>query len=333
MKKKIIIFGATGNVGSYVFKYANEYFENKDYEVIASGRRKTDFFEKRGIKYYSVDLSKKEDFDVLPTENVYAVIYLAAEIPSYMDNYSAEKYVNSNIIGAFNVLEYCRKVKADRILFSTTVFDISLSAKPGVVLKPDMPLNFSYKGDHAVYVITKNTAIELMKHYYEEYGLKYFVFRFPTIYNYSSYHYYFPNGIKTKRPLYTMIERAMKGEDIELWGNPNYSKDMVYVDDCAQMICKAVEVNRDHGFYNVGTGKPITMQEQIETIIDVFSPKDKKSKIIYKPEKPVGGGFLMDITNAKEELGYEPKFSCRDLFENYKKEMELDRFADLRRKD
>ena len=41
----------------------------------------------------------------------------------------------------------------------------------------------------------------------------------------------------------------------------------------------------------------------------------------------------MDITNAKEELGYEPKFSCRDLFENYKKEMELDRFADLRRKD
>lgn len=333
MKKKIIIFGATGNVGSYVFKYANEYFENKDYEVIASGRRKTDFFEKRGIKYYSVDLSKKEDFDVLPTENVYAVIYLAAEIPSYMDNYSAEKYVNSNIIGAFNVLEYCRKVKADRILFSTTVFDISLSAKPGVVLKPDMPLNFSYKGDHAVYVITKNTAIELMKHYYEEYGLKYFVFRFPTIYNYSSYHYYFPNGIKTKRPLYTMIERAMKGEDIELWGDPNYSKDMVYVDDCAQMICKAVEVNRDHGFYNVGTGKPITMQEQIETIIDVFSPKDKKSKIIYKPEKPVGGGFLMDITNAKEELGYEPKFSCRDLFENYKKEMELDRFADLRRKD
>lgn len=333
MKKKIIIFGATGNVGSYVFKYAKEYFENKDYEVIASGRRKTDFFEKRGIKYYSVDLSKKGDFDVLPTENVYAVIYLAAEIPSYMDNYSAEKYVNSNIIGAFNVLEYCRKVKADRILFSTTVFDISLSAKPGVVLKPDMPLNFSYKGDHAVYVITKNTAIELMKHYYEEYGLKYFVFRFPTIYNYSSYHYYFPNGVKTKRPLYTMIERAMKGEDIELWGDPNYSKDMVYVDDCAQMICKAVEVNRDHGFYNVGTGKPITMQEQIETIIDVFSPKDKKSKIIYKPEKPVGGGFLMDITNAKEELGYEPKFSCRDLFENYKKEMELDRFADLRRKD
>ena len=115
--KKIIIFGATGNVGSYVLKYAREYFDTKEYEVIASGRRKTDFFEKRGIPYYSVDLTKAEDFDVLPQEDVYAVIYLAAEIPSYMDDYQPDKYIKSNIIGAYNVLEYCRKTKADRILF------------------------------------------------------------------------------------------------------------------------------------------------------------------------------------------------------------------------
>lgn len=43
--KKIVIFGATGNVGSYVLKYAREYFNTEEYEVIASGRRKTDFFE------------------------------------------------------------------------------------------------------------------------------------------------------------------------------------------------------------------------------------------------------------------------------------------------
>lgn len=333
MKKKIILFGATGNVGSYVLKYASEYFNNEEYEVIASGRRKTDFFDKMNIKYYSVDLSKKEEFSILPTENVYAVIYLAAEIPSYMDNYNADKYIHSNIIGAYNVLEYCRKVKADRILFSTTVFDISSYAEPGVLLKPDLTPKFSYSGDHAVYVITKNTTVELIKHYYEEYGLKYFIFRFPTIYNYSSYHYYYPNGIKTKRPLYVMIENAMKGEPIELWGDPNYSKDMVHVYDCAQMICKAVETNKNNGIYNVGTGIPVTMQEQIETIIDVFSPKDKRSQIIYRPEKPVGGGYLMDISNAKEDLGYEPKYTCRDLFENYKEEMQLDRFKDLRRKD
>ena len=48
MKKKIIVFGATGNVGSYLFKYATEYFDKNEYEIIASGRRKTDFFTKRG---------------------------------------------------------------------------------------------------------------------------------------------------------------------------------------------------------------------------------------------------------------------------------------------
>jgi len=330
--KKIIIFGATGNVGSYVLKYAREYFDTKEYEVIASGRRKTDFFEKRGIPYYSVDLTKAEDFDVLPQEDVYAVIYLAAEIPSYMDDYQPDKYIKSNIIGAYNVLEYCRKTKADRILFSTTVFDISLSATNGAVLKPDMPHNFSYKGDHAVYVISKNTAIELIEHYHQEYGLKKFIFRFPTIYNYSPYHYYYPNGVKTLRPVYRMIEQAKKGEPIELWGNPEYSKDMVHVYDCAQMICKAVEVDREEGFYNVGTGKPVTLKEQIETIIKVFSPKDHPSEIIYCPEKPAGGGFLMDVQNAKEELGYEPKYDCLKLFEDYKKEMEINRFEELRRK-
>lgn len=330
--KKIVIFGATGNVGSYVLKYAREYFNTEEYEVIASGRRKTEFFEKRGIPYYSVDLTKAEDFDVLPQEDVYAVIYLAAEIPSYMDDYQPDKYIKSNIIGAYNVLEYCRKTKADRILFSTTVFDISLSATNGAVLKPDMPHNFSYKGDHAVYVISKNTAIELIEHYHQEYGLKKFIFRFPTIYNYSPYHYYYPNGVKTLRPVYRMIEQAKKGEPIELWGNPEYSKDMVHVYDCAQMICKAVEVDREEGFYNVGTGKPVTLKEQIETIIKVFSPKDHPSEIIYCPEKPAAGGFLMDVQNAKEELGYEPQYDCLKLFEDYKKEMEINRFEELRRK-
>ena len=44
--KKIVIFGATGNVGSYVTKYASEYFDKDEYEVIASGRRATSVFDK-----------------------------------------------------------------------------------------------------------------------------------------------------------------------------------------------------------------------------------------------------------------------------------------------
>ena len=329
--KKVIIFGATGNVGSYVTKYASEFFNRDEYEVIASGRRQTSVFDQFGVNFVQVDMLNKTDFTKLPQEDVYAVVLLAATIPSYMSDYSGEKYLETNIMGTYNVLEYCLKVKVDRILFSQTVFDISLYAAEdtNVVLKPDLPPYFSYSGDHAVYVISKNTAIELLKHYYAEYGLKYFVFRFPTIYEYSTFQYYYPNGVKTIRPLYKQINRAKKGEPVELWGDPEYAKDMVHVYDCAQMLCKAVLVNRENGFYNVGTGIPVTLQEQCQAIIDVFSPKDNTSTIEYHPGKS-GGGFLMDITNAKEELGYEPVYDVHKLFEDYKYEATLDRFKELR---
>ncbi len=329
--KKIIIFGATGNVGSYVTKYASEFFDENEYEVVATGRRDTDVFEQFGVDFVQVDMLNKEDFQKLPQDNVHAVILLAATIPSYMSDYSAEKYLQTNIMGTYNVLEYCRSVKADRILFSQTVFDISLYSAddPDTVLKPDLPPYFSYSGDHAVYVISKNTAIELLKHYYAEFGLKYFVFRFPTIYEYSTFQYYYPNGVKTMRPLYKQINLAKKGEPLELWGDPEYAKDMVHVYDCAQMICKACIANRENGFYNVGTGIPVTLKEQCQAIIDVFSPKDNPSEIIYHPGKS-GGGFLMDITNAKEELGYEPVMDVHKLFEDYKYEAQFDRFKSLR---
>ena len=327
--KNILIFGATGNVGSYLTLYAKKFFNQDEYNIIAVGRKNTNFFEKHDIDYYSVDISKTEDFDKLPQENVYAVILLAATIPSYMSDYNPMSYMQSNTIGALNVLEYCRKTKADRILYTQTVFDISLSVKDGISIDPYTERNFSYKGDHAVYVISKNSALELIEHYHQEYGLKKFIFRFPTIYNYSPFHYYYPNGIKTKRPVYTMIENAINSKPLEVWGNPTYSKDMVYVADCSQMICKAALVDRNNGFYNVGTGIPITIDEQIKTIIEVFSPKDNPSQIIYKPEKPVGGGFLMNIDNAIEELGYKPKYDCKKLFEAYKEEMKLNRFKEL----
>lgn len=327
--KKIIIFGATGNVGSYLTLYADKFFPKEEFQIIASGRRETDFFEEYKIEYISVDITKKTDFKKLPHEDVYAIMLLAAQIPSYMDNYDGSKYLDSIVIGGYNVLEYAREVNADRILYTQTVFDVSLYPHNHIIDPYDTPL-FSYKGDHAVYVIAKNTMLELMEHYHQEYGLKKFIFRLPTIYGYSPYHYYFPNGIKTKRPVYQMIEKAVKSEPIEIWGDPNYSKDMVHVNDFSQMLCKAVLTDRRSGIYNIGTGNPVSLEEQVKTIISVFSPKDKPSQIIYKPEKLSGGGFLMDITNAKEELGYEPLYTCKDLFEDYKKEMKLNRFAKLR---
>lgn len=329
-KKKIIIFGATGNTGSYLVDYALNYFDSEEYEIIASGRRQTDFFKKRGIDYYSVDITNEQDFNKLPVKDVYAVMLLSAEIPSYMHEYKPKKYVDSIVVGAFNVLEYCRKNKVDRIIYTNTCFDV-WSYPHDVAIKPDAPKNFSYMGDHAVYVLSKNAALEFIEHYHQEYGLKKFIFRLPTIYSYSPYQYYFPNGVKTMRPVYQMITKAINSEPIEIWGDPNYAKDMVHVNDFSQMLCKSAVVDREEGLYNVGTGMPVTLEEEIRTIVSVFSPKENPSKINYRPDKITStGGILMDITNAKEELGYKPQYDCRKLFEDYKKEMQLNKFKELR---
>ncbi|MCI8834807.1 MAG: NAD(P)-dependent oxidoreductase [Ruminococcus sp.] len=329
--KKIIVFGATGNVGSYFTKYASEYFDRKEYEVIASGRRKTaDVFQDMGVEYLSVDITKPEDFEKLPKDGVHAVVLLAAEIPAYMDGYHPERYIESIIKGAYHVLEYCRRNGVDRILYSTTCFDVWEYPKD-MVIKPDAPKNFSYTGDHAMYVICKNTALELLEHYRQQYGLKTFAFRFPTVYSYSPNHYIYPNGVKTLRPLYKLIFNAMEGKPLEIWGDRNYAKDMLHVYDMAQMFCKAIEVQGlDKGFYNCGTGIPVTSQQQMEAIREVFCSKEKQSEIVCLEEKPTGGGILMDVQNAREELGYEPVYDVVKLFRNFKEEMQVDRFLELR---
>ena len=48
--KKIVIFGATGNIGAYLVDYCNSHIDKSKYEVVAVGRRKTDFFNKHGIR-------------------------------------------------------------------------------------------------------------------------------------------------------------------------------------------------------------------------------------------------------------------------------------------
>ena len=75
--KKIIVFGATGNVGSYFTKYASEYFSKDEYQIIASGKRKkADVFQTMDVPYISVDITNPSDFDNLPKKIYMPLFYL-----------------------------------------------------------------------------------------------------------------------------------------------------------------------------------------------------------------------------------------------------------------
>ncbi|MFC5711444.1 NAD-dependent epimerase/dehydratase family protein [Thalassorhabdus alkalitolerans] len=329
--KKVVIFGATGHTGAYLVDYFLENFDPSVYEVVAVGRKKTDYFKKRGIKYHSVDIMQASDFEKLPKKEIHAVVLLSAILPAAMEGYHPAKYLNTNIIGAFNVLEYCRNVKADRIIYTQTIRDIGNFIGTGEPLTSDMPRNFSYTGDHAVYIISKNTAVDLIEHYSQDYGIKQFVFRLPTIYSYSPIDYYFVDGVKKTKAYRHMIKQAIKGAPIEMWGDPTKAHDIVYVKDFCQMVSKAITNEGKGGFYNVGTGIPVSLREQIEGMIEVFSPKESPSKIIPKPDKPNSRSYVIDITKAKQELGYNPRYDYISYLKDFKKEMELDRYKDLRK--
>lgn len=326
--KKIIVFGATGNIGAYFVDYCKNNI-NPAYEVIAVGRKNTDFFEKQGIRYVKVDLTKAEDFDKLPRNDVYAVVNFAGLLPAYLKEYDPFAYIDTNITGAVRILEYARKNNADRVLYTQTWAEMAGYWDKNEVLLPSMPRNLLYTGDHAFYAITKCMVVDTMEHYKQEYGIKNFVFRLPNIYLYHPDTYYYVDCKKKPVAYRYMIEKAQRGEDIEMWGNPDAFKDIVYIKDLCQMMFKALFADVNGGTYNAGTGIKTTLKEQIQGIIDVFSTENKKSKIIPVPGNASFTSFVMDIDNARKELGYEPEYTYLKYLEDYKKEQKLMRFDSL----
>ena len=141
------------------------------------------------------------------------------------------------------------------------------------------------------------------------YGLKSFIFRLPTIYLYSPNDTFYVNGEIKKIGYRLLIDKAIAGETIEVWGNPDRVKDMVYVKDFCQMLYKAVFVNRECGYYNVGTGIGTSLLDQIKGMIKVFNQGENKSKIIMRPDKPNSPQYIMDISSAVKELEYVPQYN------------------------
>lgn len=105
-----------------------------------------------------------------------------------------------------------------------------------------------------------------------------------------------------------IIEQAKRGEDIELWGNPEAARDVFYVKDCMRIIEKCFTADGSSGIYNVGTGWTVTRKDQIQGLIDVFGRKDEPSKIVVRADKPDSPIYLLDISKTKEELGFVPKY-------------------------
>ena len=104
---------------------------------------------------------------------------------------------------------------------------------------------------------------------------------------------------------------------------------MVYIKDFVRLVKSAIDSNLEGGIYNVGNGWQVTLEEQILGIIQVFSPKDKKSSVTYLADKPDPLENAFDITKIKRDFNFKPHYTYIQQLEDFKKEMELEPFAKL----
>lgn len=315
----VLVFGATGTVGVYSALRLREL----GYNVIAVGRRKSDngFFADFGIDYYSVDIINPLTFKILPQKKIDCIIHYAGAMPARMNGYDPQQYIDTIITGTLNVLEYARCVGAKKIIFTQSISDSLYLGGTTQPIPADIVRKFPLNNDHSIYVIAKNAAVDMIEHYHVAYGLDRFILRLPTIYLYHPDPYYYVNGVKKEMFYRQFIDKAINGETIDLWGDPNKIKEIVYVKDFVQIVEKCVKSEKEGGFYNVGCGVGVTLEEQIKGIIDVFSEPNKRSNLNYLPDMPNASQFIFDITKTKDELGYRPAFTYLEALKDFKQEM------------
>ena len=324
--RPILVLGATGTVGAY----STVYLKEKGFDIIASGRRKSDngFFADFGIPYYSIDIKNQDAFSVLANKNIGLIIHAAGIMPAAMRGYHPKEYIDSIVTGTLNVLEFGRKSGIDKIIFTHSRADSNYLMGTKNKILSDIEKKFPLTGDHSIYAICKNAAVDMLEHYYHEYGIKRFIFRLPTIYAYHPNMYFNVNGQRKSKAYCLIIEQAKSGQPVEIWGDPTREKEITYIKDLCQCFEKAIELPIDGGIYNIGRGVGVTLEEQILGIVEVFGG-NKRSEIIYRPDKPGGRQFIHDISKTQEELGYVPEYDYMNLLREYKSEMKLNRFCKL----
>ena len=321
--KKILIFGANGAIGRYMVDYFYERRHEYGISLVTADLDSCPFIEERS-EFYKVNISKKEEFEKLP-KDIYAAINLATVMTARVIGDNQRPYIETNIGGTFNLLEFCKDNQVNRFVFAQTCGDIHYYDEKELYLKVGMLPVTRYGENKALYITSMNTCVEMTKCYHAMYNMRTFIFRLPTIYLWNTVPYY-ENGQMSKEGYRILIDKAIKGEDIYVWGDPNRKKDMVYVKDLCQEFYRACFVDRDYGFYNIGTGVGTTLLDQIKGIVEVFCG-EKKSKILFAPEKRNAPQYIMDIIEAVDQLEYQPRYYYIDMLKDMKKEMELNRLG------
>ena len=290
---KVVITGGAGFIGSHIAEYWVE--NNADVHIIdnfRSGFRKNIISEK--IKFTEGSIEDKQlVFDSL--ENADYVFNLAAlvSVPESIDK--PEECISINVNGLINLLEASKKHKIKKLVHTSSAAIYGDD--------PELPKTTKLRPNpKSPYGITKLDGEYYCNLYKESFGVNTTSLRYFNVYGERQDP---KSQYAAAVPIF--ISKALKNEEITIFGDGNQTRDFVYVKDIVKANVMAAERLDIKGVFNVANGSYITIKQLAENIVKVTG---SKSDIIYKPER--AGDIkhsYASIEETKEVLGFKPDFS------------------------
>jgi len=328
----IVIFGAAGFIGTYL----TDQLTREGYKVVASDISEIGeaYYRTIGIPYQKADITHGNGFERLPTDGVEAVVHLACVQPANISEqkYDPTDYMRVNAIGTLNILEFCKTNKVPKLVYTCSHRNTQgmCAEKAGNPILESDGRAIKFSGDYAMFSISESAAADCVEHYSQTHGLDGVILRLPPVYGYGPHMEIFKDGKPLKTGFKTFMENALEGRPIELWGDCESGRDIVYVKDVTAAIQLAIQTPGARGLYNISSGRPLSLREQAECMIRVFSPPGRQSKILHRPDRPnLIESYVYDIEKARRAFGWQPKYSFEEMLIDYRKEMESGRFAFL----
>ena len=302
----ILVTGAAGFIGMHTCKKLL-----KNHKVIG-----IDNFD----KYYSVYLKKKRIEQLVKNRNFYftkidirnnsklnkifkkfkpkIVIHLAAQAGVRYSLKNPEKYIQSNILGFFNILENCKKNNTKKLIYAST------SSVYGNIKKFPFKENMSTSAPLSVYAVTKKTNELLAYSYHHLYNLKTIGLRFFTVYG--------PWG-RPDMSLFKFTKNIIENKKIDLYNNGDHARDFTYVEDVAKIIYKLTKKpsKKDKSWskknspdtslapykiLNISGGEKISLKN---FVLEIEKNLNKKSKKNYLPMQM---GDIKETLSSKTNL-------------------------------
>ncbi|MBQ4473834.1 MAG: GDP-mannose 4,6-dehydratase [Lachnospiraceae bacterium] len=275
--KTILVTGSPGFIGAnLVLKLREELHQGR----VISLDNMNEYYDP-ALKDYRLALIEKQDSpvehifikgsiadaalvrEVFETYRPQVVVNLAAQAGVRYSIDHPDVYIESNLIGFFNILEACRHYEVEHLVYasSSSVYGGNTKVPFSVEDKVDNPVS--------LYAATKKSN-ELLAHSYSKlYNIPSTGLRFFTVYG--------PAG----RPdmfYYSATERLVRGESIKLFNYGNCKRDFTYVDDIVEGIYRVMQgapakmTGADglpippYAVYNIGGGTPENLMDYIQTL-------------------------------------------------------------------